>query len=601
MYGHVLIFLFAGIVSTFVSNAHAAHGISIDGDVKYPPTFTRFDYASNKAEKGGHLILHDIGSFDKLNPFTLKGESPYGIEELVFETLAVASLDEPFSQYGLLASNIEVAKDGMSVTFTLNPKAKFSDGSPVKTSDVAYSLDVLKSDTIHPYYDSYYKDIVGYELVDDQTIRFLFERPNRELPLIASQLKILPEKYHAINGFVSNSETQELKPSLGSGPYTISDIQIGKSITYRRNVNYWAEDHPVRKGMFNYDQITIKYYKDKVVALEAFKAGEFDFISVNIAKQWARDMKGKKFKSGTIFKRTFPHSNNAGMQGFLMNTRRPLFKDRLVRKAMGLALDFSWLNRSLFHDQYQRNHSYFSNSYLSAKGVPKGLELEYLEPFRGKLPDEVFTLPPAPPVAKGTREMRKNLLEAKKLLQQAGWQVKDGILVDSIGKPFKFDILLVSPSFERVMAAYVKNLKKLGMQVNYRTIDSALYVERLKKFDFDMIVMVYGQSQSPGNEQRGYWHSTFADRPGGHNYAGIKSDAVDAMVDKVIYAATKEELAAACSALDRVLWYGYYLVPNWYLPVHRLSYHDKFYSPDSLPLYYNPFQLLMTWWMKTTN
>lgn len=289
------------------------------------------------------------------------------------------------------------------------------------------------------------------------------------------------------------------------------------------------------------------------------------------------------------------------MQGFLMNTRRPLFKDRLVRKAMGLALDFSWLNRSLFHDQYQRNHSYFSNSYLAAKGLPTGLELEYLEPFRGQLPEEVFTLAPSPPVAKGTKEIRKNLLAAKKLLLQAGWQVKDGILVDSIGKPFKFDILLVSPSFERVMAAYVKNLKKLGMQVDYRTIDSALYVERLKKFDFDMIVMVYGQSQSPGNEQRGYWHSTFADRPGGHNYAGIKSDAVDAMVDKVIYAATKEELVAACSALDRVLWYGYYLVPNWYLPVHRLSYHDKFSSPDSLPLYYNPFQLLMTWWMKTTN
>lgn len=599
MRGHLFVFLLIVIVSFFPSISFAVHGISIDGEVKYPPVFTSFDYASAEAEKGGRLVLHDIGSFDKLNPFTLKGESPYGLENLLFESLAVASLDEPFSQYGLIAADIEVADDNMSVTFALDPKAKFSDGSKVTAMDVAYSLEVLKGDTIHPYYDSYYNDITGHELVDESTIRFLFKRPNRELPLIASQLKILPRQYHVQNGFTGGSEPQELSPPIGSGPYLVTDIQIGKSITYRRNPHYWAKDHRVRLGMFNYDEITVKYYKDTVVALEAFKAGEFDFISINIAKQWARDMEGKKFTDGTIIKKTFPHANNAGMQGFLMNTRRPLFQDPRVRKAMGLALDFNWLNRSLFHDQYSRNSSYFSNSYLAADGLPTGLELEYLEPFRDQLPEEVFTLPPEPPVANDGREMRKNLLAAKMLLQEAGWLVQDGRLVNSSGKPFTFDILLVSPSFERVMAAYVKNLRKLGMQVDYRTIDSALYVDRLKNFDFDMIVMVYGQSQSPGNEQRGYWHSTFADRPGGHNYAGIKSEPVDAMVDKVIYAATREELVAACRALDRVLWYGYYLVPNWYLPVHRLSYHDKFSSPATLPLYYNPFQLLMTWWVKS--
>lgn len=598
MRGHLTIFLLAVVVSSIQSNSFAAHGISIDGEVRYPPAFTIFDYASAKAQKGGRLTLHDIGSFDKMNPFTLKGESPYGIENLVFESLAIASLDEPFSQYGLLAADIEVAEDNMSVIFTLDPRARFSDGSPVTAKDVAYSLEVLRSDTIHPYYDSYYNDISGHELLDNNTIRFLFKRPNRELPLIASQLKILPQKYHVQNGFEVSSEPQELSPSKGSGPYVIADIQIGKSITYRRNPNYWAKDHRVRKGMFNYDEITVKYYKDQIVALEAFKAGEFDFISINIAKQWARDMEGRKFTDGTIIKNTFPHSNNAGIQGFLMNTRRPLFKDPRVRKAMGLALDFTWLNKSLFHGQYMRNNSYFSNSSLAAEGPPTGLELEYLEPFRNTLPKEVFTLPPEPPVANDSREMRKNLLAARMLLQEAGWQVRDGRLVDAHDYPFTFDILLVSPSFERVMAAYVKNLRKLGMRVDYRTIDSALYVERLKNFDFDMIVMVYGQSQSPGNEQRGYWHSSFAEKPGGHNYAGIKSEAVDAMVDRVIYAATRKELVAACRALDRVLWYGYYLVPNWYLPVHRLSYHDKFSRPATLPLYYNPFQLLMTWWVK---
>lgn len=350
--------------------------------------------------------------------------------------------------------------------------------------------------------------------------------------------------------------------------------------------------------MYNFDEIVVKYYKDQIVALEAFKAGEFDFISINIAKQWARDMDGKKFADGTLIKKTFPHLNNAGVQGFLMNTRRALFEDRQVRRAMGLALDFEWINTSLFHDQYTRNNSFFSNSYLAAQGTPSGLELKYLEPYRDVLPQEVFTTPLSTPVTSGPADVRNNLLEAKRLLEEAGWRVRDGVLTNQAGQPFTFDILLVSPSFERVMAGYVKNLKKLGIQARYRTIDPALYIERLKTFDFDMIVTSYGQSQSPGNEQRNYWHSSSAERIGSRNYAGILSPAVDGLIDRIIYAQTKEQLIAGCRALDRVLWYGYYLVPNWYLPVHRLSYQDKFSRPESLPLYYNPFQLLMTWWIK---
>ncbi len=587
------------IVIIISSYSLGSQGISIDGKIKYQDSFTQFEYTSSEAEAGEILVLHDIGSFDKMNPFTLKGEPPYALERLVFEPLAIASLDEPFSQYGLLAEDIEIAADKKSVIFSLDSQARFSDGSPVTSDDVAYSLEVLKSDTIHPYYDTYYQDIIGFDILGERKIRFNFRQPNRELHMIASQLKIMPRIYNRQNGFLDKDEQHELAPPIGSGPYVVTDINVGKSVTYSKNEKYWAKDHPVRKGMFNYDKIIVKYYKDQIVALEAFKAGEFDFISVNIAKQWARDMDGKKFADGTLIKKTFPHLNNAGMQGFLMNTRRELFQDVRVRKAMGLALDFDWLNRSLFHSQYTRNNSFFSNSSLAAEGLPKGLELEYLESYRQFLPPEVFTKPLIPPAANSSQDMRKNLLTARKLLKEAGWKIEEGSLVNNDGKPFKFDILLVSPSFERVMAAYVKNLKKLGIQADYRSIDSALYVERLKKFDFDMIVTSYGQSQSPGNEQRNYWHSSSADRPGSQNYAGIKSTAVDGLVDRIIYARTREELLAGSRALDRVLWSGYYLVPNWYLPVHRLSYTNKFSMPATLPLYYDPFNLLMTWWAKT--
>jgi microcin C transport system substrate-binding protein len=593
------IFLLSFFITLFLGfQTYGSEGVSLDGTLKYKKGFQRFDYTSPDAVKGGKLILHDIGSFDKMNPFTLKGSSPYGLEELVFEPLAIASLDEPFSQYGYIAEDIEVAADKKSVTFTLNALAKFSDGSPITVEDVAYSLDIIKSDQVHPQFNYYYEDIAGYELLGDRKIRFNFKRPNRELHMIASQINILPKKYHRQNGFEQQTGQAQLAFPQGSGPYVVADINIGKSITYKRNLNYWAKDHPTRKGMFNFDEIVVKYYKDQIVALEAFKAGEFDFISINIAKQWARDMEGKKFADGTLIKNTFAHLNNAGMQGFLMNTRREIFQDRLVRQAMGLALDFEWINNSLFHDQYTRNNSFFSNSYLAAKGTPDDLELEYLEPYRQILPPEVFTTPLSAPVTSGPEDLRNNLLEAKSLLEKSGWQVRDGVLTNKENKPFVFDILLVSSSFERVMAGYVKNLKKLGIQVAYRTIDPALYVERLKTFDFDMIVTSYGQSQSPGNEQRNYWHSSSAERIGSRNYAGIRSPAVDGLIDRIIYAQTKEQLVAGCRALDRILWYGYYLVPNWYLPVHRLSYQNTFSMPESLPLYYNPFQLLMTWWIE---
>jgi microcin C transport system substrate-binding protein len=351
--------------------------------------------------------------------------------------------------------------------------------------------------------------------------------------------------------------------------------------------------------MYNFDTIVYKYFKDQTVAVEAFKAHEFDFMYINIAKQWVRDLAGQKFDSGQIVKEVLPNKNDAGMQGFIFNLRKPLFADRRVRQALGLAFDFEWANSKLFFNQYTRSSSYFSNSDLAAEGLPKGLELEYLLPFKDQLPAEVFTEELKPFSTAAPNSLRGNLLQAKNILFEAGWEVRDGVLVSvDSQQPFSFEILLVSPSFERVMAGYVKNLEKLGIQASYRTIDPALYVDRLNRFDFDMVVNVFGQSQSPGNEQRDYWSSAAADRHGSRNLIGIKNPVVDNLVDKIIYAEKQTELTAACRALDRVLWYGYYVVPNWYVASHRVSYWNIFQRPTKLPLYYTPMQALLTWWSK---
>ena len=574
----------------------AGHGISIDGRLKYPNGFERFSYTSAKAVKGGSLILHDLGGFDKMNPFTLKGIAPFGLEMFVFEPLVVTSLDEPFAAYGLIAKDIELAEDKLSVVFTLNEMARFSDGTPVTVEDVKYSLEMLKSDKAHPARQIYYRDITSADILDKQKIRFNFSQKNRELHLIAGQLRILSKKFYEKNGFDPNDGEKSMIPPIGSGPYIVEKVKNGSFITYRRNPNYWAVDHPTRRGMFNFNTIAIKYFKDQTVGLEALKAGDFDFMAINIAKQWRRDLVGPGYDRGALVKKNFDHKNNAGMQGFVFNTRRDIFKDPKVRRALGLALDFEWTNKTLFFDQYTRSNSYFSNSELAAKGLPVGEELQVLEKYRDVLPAEVFSTSLTPPSTVSPASLRGNLRHAKKLLNQAGWFVRDGVLKNKEGVELSFEILLRSPFFERVMAPYVKNLQKLGVKASYRRVDMALYIDRIKRFDFDMVVTVFGQSQSPGNEQRSYWHSSSAVTSGSDNLAGVDDPVVDDLVDKIIYADTMDELRTACRALDRVLWYGYYVVPSWYLPYHRLTYSSRFHQPEKLPLYYNPYLLLMTWW-----
>ena len=575
-------------------NLLAAHGLSIDGTLKYPANFVKFEYASASAEKGGELILHEIGSFDKMNPFTLKGTPPFGLEQFLFEPLAVPSLDEPFAQYGLIASDISVADDQLSVIFTINKHARFSDGQIITPEDVKFTIDTLKSDGVHPFYPNYYKDIDRAEILDENRVVFHFKQVNRELPLIAGQIAIMSRSFYQKHGF----DSEKIIIPVGSGPYIIASYSQGRSITYLRNPNYWAVSHPTRKGMYNFDKIIVKYYKDQTVAVEAFKAGEFDSMQVNIAKQWVRDMTGPKFDNNQIVRKNFLHKNNAGLQGFVMNSRRPVFADRVVRKAVGMAFDFSWVNKSLFYGQYKRNNSYFSNSYLAAEGLPSDDELSLLVPFRDILPEDVFTKQMGGDDTDLKGGIRAQLHEAAILLKDHGWILQDGVLTNSDGVKLSFEIILSNQSFERVMAAFTENLKKIGIEARYRTIDPTLYADRINNFDFDMCVFVYGQSLSPGNEQRNFWHSESASQNGSRNLAGIKNEVVDYLVDKIIYADNQRQLTAACKALDRVLWYGYYLVPNWYADSHRVVYHNKFNIPDSIPKYYNYSQFQMTWWSR---
>lgn len=573
----------------------SAHGISLDDHLKYPENFKAFAYTSPHAVVGGTLTLHDQGTFDKMNPYTLKGEAPAHMNELMFETLTVHSLDEPASQYGLLAQNIQVAKDGLSVTYTLNPKARFADGSPVTPQDVVYSFETLKSDQAHPFFQTYWRDIFSAEVVGKRKVRFNFARKNRELSLITGDLPVFSRKWFASHPFDKGG----LEVPLTSGPYLVDSFDPGKVITYRRNPNYWGWKLPVRKGMFNFERVVVKYFKDPVVAREAFMAGEFDFIVVINSKEWARDYAGPRFRpQGPLVKEALPHKNGAGMQALVFNVRRPKFQDKRVRQALNLAFDFEWSNRNLFYQQYTRSESFFSNSELAASGLPTEAELALLEPLREKLDPVVFGEFAKPPTTAPPHTLRGNLVRAKKLLDEAGYRVNPAtnLLEDPRGEPLRIEMILVSPAFERVIAAYAHNLKKLGITIDYRTVDKSLYQRRVDQFDYDMIVHVFGQSQNPGNEQRNFWHSASADINGSANLIGLKDPAVDSLVNHIIYAEDRDELVTACRALDRVLMAGYYVVPNWHIPYHRVAYKRVFERPPAMPTYYAPTDWLWSWW-----
>jgi microcin C transport system substrate-binding protein len=550
------------------------------GDPKYGPGFRHFDYVNPDAPKGGELRLAAEGSFDNLNPFIPRGTAAAGASAM-FETLLVGSADEPFTEYGLLAETIEVPKDRSWALFTLRREARWHDGRPVTAEDVIFSLETLRKHG-HPFYRFYYQAIARVEKAGERKVRFSFAAgDNREMPLIAGQLPILPRHYWEGRDFSRTT----LEPPLGSGPYRIAGFETGRHVLLERVREYWGRDLAVNRGMHNFDRIRYDYFRDATVIREAVKAGSVDLHFENQAKAWALDYDTPAVREGRLRKQAFDHDRPAGMQGFAMNTRRPIFHDLRVRQALAFAFDFEWSNRNLFFGQYKRSESYFANAELAATGLPGAAERKLLEPWRGQIPGEVFSEEYRAAATDGSGWPRENLRRAFALLAEAGWVVRDLRLVNErTGQPFSFEILLVGSGFERIVLPYVRNLKRLGIEARVRVVDSSQYINRLRAFDFDMIVSSWGQSNSPGNEQRDYWGSAAAKTPGSRNYTGISSPAVDALIDAIIAAPDRASLVERTRALDRVLLWSHLVVPNWHSPVDRVVFWDKFGYPEPPPM-----------------
>ena len=602
----LLVLAGAGAALLGAQSAYASYGIAQYGDPKYQPGFKHFDYVNADAPKGGTLVLGNPDrqtSFDKFNAFTLRGNAAPGTGFL-FESLLAGSSDEVASAYGLLADDVQIAPDRRSATFHINPRARFSNGDPVTAADVKYSLDTLKSPQASPAYAAYFAEITRAVVVDRLTIRFEFDEPHRELPLLAGAIPIFSPKWgEKPDGSHIPFDQLTFEKPIGSGPYLIERYDNGRTITYRRDPNYWGADLPVRVGTYNFDRIVYKLYSDDTARREAFKAGEYDAFVEYIARSWVRRDVGKKFDSGELVKREFPQHNGTGMQGFIINTRRPLFQDVRVRKALDLALDFQWLNRQLFYNLYTRIDSYFVNTDLQATGLPSAGELALLNPWRAQLDPAVFGAPPKQPDTDPPSSLRANLLEARALLEQAGWTYRDGALRNAKGQPFQFEILDDSSSatsMEPIVATLIRNLQKLGIAATFRTSDFAVYQKRLDAFDFDVTTIRMGDVQVPGTEEVDRYGSKSADTPGSGNMMGVKSPAVDAILRSLVQAQTRDQLVDATHALDRVLLHGYYVIPQWYSAVHRVAFRRDLAWPQTLPLYYSPDDwITSTWWFKS--
>lgn len=562
------------------SHAETLTALSLVGKPKYPAGFRHLDYVNPKAPKGGTLRLANVGGFDSLNPFIIRGNTPPGLSR-VYETLMASTPDDISSEYGLIAKSVEIAANRSWVIFNLRPTARFDDGTPITSADVLWSFDTLKRNGA-PQYRFYYANVAKAEILGPERVKFSFSgMVNRDLPEILGELPVLSSRYFATHVF--NRTT--LKPPLGSGPYRVSQVDPNRSITYERVANYWGRDLPINIGRYNFNHIRYESFRDSTVALEAFKAHTYDFRIENVAKNWATAYDFPALRKGLVIKQEIRERRPSGMQAFVFNTRLAKFADRRVREAIADAFDFQWENKHLFYDQYTRTNSFFANSDLAAKGLPSKAETKLLAPFRSELPPKLFTEPFEPAATDGSGNDRANLLKATHLLAEAGWHVRGGRLIGPKGQPFRIEFLLVEPEFERVVAPFIQNLKRLGIAARMRLVDPAQYENRLNSFAYDIIVAVWPESESPGNEQRNYWTSASAERPGSQNYAGIRSPVVDALVNDLIAAPDRAAQVAAARALDRVLLWNYYVIPQWHLTFDRIAYWNEFGRPKTPPKY----------------
>ncbi|MEX1226943.1 MAG: extracellular solute-binding protein [Marinobacter sp.] len=551
------------------------------GETAYQEDFSHFDYVNPDAPKGGTLRMAVVANgFDSLNPFVIRGVAAAGVSTYVYDTLMASSDDEPFSAYGLIAESLETPEDRSHVTFNLRPEARFQDGEPITAEDVAFSFEILTTSG-HPFYRNYYADVSNVTIENEHRIRFDFgETNNRELPLILGQMPILPAHYWEGREF----DQDGLNIPVGSGPYKVGHFEAGRSITFERIKDYWGEDLGVRKGRFNFDAVRYDYYSDDTVALEAFKAGNYDFRLESSAKNWATAYEGDKFASGKIIAETIDHQRPVGMQAFIFNTRKDKFSHPKVREAIGHAFDFDWANRNLFYGQYRRTTSYFENSELASSGLPEGEELEILEPLRDQLPPAVFDQVYAPPSTTEDNSLRDNLRRAVGLFGEAGYAIKNGKMTNTeTGQPLTFEVLLHQKNFERIVLPFQANLEKLGIDVSVRLVDTNQYIQRVRSYDFDVITQVLPQSDSPGNEQREYWHSDNVDVTGSRNYMGVNDPVVDKLVNLVIQSPDRDALVQRVKALDRVLLHSHYVVPQWHLDVDRIAYWKSLERPEQTP------------------
>jgi microcin C transport system substrate-binding protein len=580
----------------------AAHAYAQFGDIKYPPGFTHFDYVNPNAPKGGEIRMVPPTrqtNFDKFNPFTLKGNAPYNIEALIFESLLVGDSDEPTTAYGLLAQDVELAPDGLSVVFKLNPKARFHDGKPVLAADVVHSFKTLISEQASPQFRTIYAEVKDARAIDERTLRFDFARRNPELPLIVGGMPVFSRDWGKGKPF--DQVVSDIP--IGSGPYKLASPRMGQDVTYVRDPGYWGADLPTRKGQFNFDRITFKIYIDETARFEGLKAGEFDFMREFISRNWARQYTGKLFDNGTLVKRAFHNRNPGDFQGYIFNLRKPKFQDIRVRKAIGLAFDFDWMNKQLFYGLYKQVDGYFPNSEFHAEGPPKADELALLEPLRDKLRPEVFGPVPLSPHTAPPRSLRQNLRQAQALLKDAGWEYRDGALRNARGEPFAIEFLNDQPGLVRIVGPFQKALEKLGIEFNYRFVDFSLAKQRMDQFEFEMTTERLPGTTAPGSELLDRWGSKAAATPGSSNIWGIADPAVDALLQKVVGAKTRPELGAAMRALDRVLTNGYYSVPQYYGSDFLVGYRPRpFVLPATIPPYYDVNNWAMsTWWASAEN